>query len=248
MRHPSKESTSSATDSNRKAILTNPEALTDPDYSDADAPAPDVLPADEDLLDGWPLDTTEIDLLHMRIGSIPSLRLSRFSALQKLCLRQNAISAIEFPNGFGQDLQDLDLYDNLIKHVKGLEGFAENLESLDLSFNKIKHIQGVGALKKLKDLYFVQNRIQKIEGLEGLEKLRMLELAANRIRVSLSCVTAVHNSGEAEWLLIGKREKEIENLETLTSVEELWLGKNKILEIKVCKLPFLRQVAIIAPE
>lgn len=29
------------------------------------------------------------------------------------------------------------------------------------------------------------------------------------------------------------REQEIENLETLTSIEELWLGKNKITEIKV---------------
>jgi protein phosphatase 1 regulatory subunit 7 len=27
--------------------------------------------------------------------------------------------------------------------------------------------------------------------------------------------------------------KEIENLDTLTSLEELWLGKNKITELKV---------------
>jgi protein phosphatase 1 regulatory subunit 7 len=190
LRHPSKETSTSLTNPNRKAILTNPEALTDPDYSDPDAPPPDILPADEDLLDDWPPDSTEIDLLHMRISSIPSLRLSRFSAVEKLCLRQNAISSIEFLDGFGQKLQDLDLYDNLIKHVDGLEGFAGSLESLDLSFNKIKRIQGVGALKELRDLYFVQNRIQKIEGLEGLGKLTMLELAANRIRVSLSCVRA----------------------------------------------------------
>ena len=189
LRHPSKETTTSPINQTRKAILTNPEALTDPDYSDPEAPPPDILPADEDLLDDCPLDETEIDLTHARISSIPSLRLSRFSAVRKLCLRQNAISSIQFPGGFGQDLQELDLYDNLIKHVDGLDGFAGSLESLDLSFNKIKHIQGVDGLRELKELYFVQNRIQKITGLEGLGKVRMLELAANRIRVSLSFAT-----------------------------------------------------------
>lgn len=43
--------------------------------------------------------------------------------------------------------------------------------------------------------------------MDGLSKLRNLELAANRIR-------------------------EIENLETLKGLEELWLGKNKITELK----------------
>lgn len=34
----------------------------------------------------------------------------------------------------------------------------------------------------------------------------------------------------------GCDEQEIENLETLTSIEQLWLGKNKIAEIKVREL------------
>lgn len=188
LRYPSKELTTSSTNPDRKAVLTNPEALTDPDYSDPDAPPADILPADEDLLDDYPAESTDIDLVHCRIGSIPSLRLSRFTAVVNLCLRQNAISSIEFPEGFGQNLQDLDLYDNLIKHIDGLDGFAGSLESLDLSFNKIKHIQGLDRLKKLRKLYFVQNRIQRIQGLDGLDKLSMLELAANRIRVSRLCL------------------------------------------------------------
>lgn len=178
LRHPSK-----VTNQNRKTTLTNPEALTDPDYSDPDAPPPELLPPDEDLLDDYPTDSVDIDLVHCRISSILSLQLSRFPAVERLCLRQNAITSIQFPEGFGQKLKDLDLYDNLIKHVAGLDSFAETLESLDLSFNKVKHIQGVEWLKELRDLYFVQNRILKIEGLERLENLRMLELAANRIRV-----------------------------------------------------------------
>ena len=186
LRHPSKDEDITPppeSSSGAKATITNPEAIEDPDYSDPDAPPQDLLPPDEDLLDDIPADETDIDLVHCRISSIPALRLNRFTAVERLCLRQNAISSIEFPEKFGEKIEDLDLYDNLIKRVGGLEGFAEGLESLDLSFNKIKTIQGVQGLKKLKNLYFVQNRIQKIEGLEGLDQLKMLELAANRIRV-----------------------------------------------------------------
>lgn len=34
----------------KKAVLANPEALTDPEYSDEDAPPPEQIEADEDLL------------------------------------------------------------------------------------------------------------------------------------------------------------------------------------------------------
>lgn len=101
---------------------------------------------------------------------------------QRLCLRQNQITRIEFPASVAASLTELDLYDNLISHIKGLDEFR-NLTSLDLSFNKIKHIKNVAHLVKLTDLYFVQNKISKIEGLEGLSALRNLELGANRIRV-----------------------------------------------------------------
>lgn len=124
----------------------------------------------------------QIDLIHCRVTSIPALRLDRFKQLERLSLRQNQISAIEFPETLGATLQELDLYDNLIAHIKGLDQFME-LDNLDLSFNKIKHIKRLNHMKKLKDLYFVQNKISTIENLEGLTQLRNLELGANRIRV-----------------------------------------------------------------
>lgn len=111
-----------------------------------------------------------------------SLSLADLFNLQKLCLRQNQISHIDFPPTLGPTLHELDLYDNLISHIKGLDSL-EQLTSLDLSFNKIKHIKNVNHLRDLTDIYFVQNKVQRIEGLDGLEKLRNLELAANRIRV-----------------------------------------------------------------
>ncbi|KAJ5807767.1 Leucine rich repeats (2 copies) [Penicillium riverlandense] len=192
-----------------QAVLANPEALEDSDYSDPDAPPVDEIQADEDLLADEDPNTEEIDLVHCRITSLAALRLERFPKLQneqRLCFRQNQITKINFPPNVAASLTELDLYDNLISHIKGLDEFRD-LTSLDLSFNKIKHIKNVAHLTKLTDLFFVQNKISRIEGLEGLTQLRNLELGANKIR-------------------------EIENLETLTALEELWLGKNKITEMK----------------
>ena len=146
-------------------------------------------------------------------------------SLQKLGLRQNQISHVEFPSSLGETLKDLDLYDNLISHIEGLDSLT-SLESLDLSYNKIKHIKNVEQLKELKDLYFVQNKISKVEGLDGLKKLRNLELGGNRIRVGL---IAKNRGADADLM------QDVENLETLTGLEELWLAKNKITEIQVCR-------------
>lgn len=142
------------------------------------------IDADEDLLEGVPADETDIDLNHSRISSLPALRLERFKALNRLCLRQNEISHIEFPADWesGATLEGLDLYDNAIAHIRGLDEFTA-LSSLDLSFNNIKHIKRVSHLKNLTEIYFVQNKIGRIEGLEGLTELGNLELGGNRIRV-----------------------------------------------------------------
>lgn len=190
----------------KKLELVNPEALSDPEHSDEENVVPgETIEADEDLLDDYPADTEEIDCVHARIANISSLRLDRFNAVTRLCLRQNSITEIEALSSLASTLTDLDLYDNLITHIRGLEDLV-HLNNLDLSFNKIKHIKNISHLKRLTDLYFVQNKISTIEGLAGLTNLRNLELAANRIR-------------------------EIRGLETLTALEELWLGKNKITSI-----------------
>ncbi|KUJ08832.1 L domain-like protein [Mollisia scopiformis] len=191
----------------KKLELANPEALSDPEYSDDENVVPgETIDADEDLLDDYPLDTEEIDCVHARISSISSLKLERFTSVTRLCLRQNSITDIEALSCLASTLTDLDLYDNLIAHIRNLESLVK-LTNLDLSFNKIKHIKHISHLVNLTDLYFVQNKIGTIENLEGLTKLRNLELAANRIR-------------------------EIKGLETLVGLEELWFGKNKITEMK----------------
>ena len=184
----------------KQAILSNPE-----NYSDEDAPPPDLIAADEDLLDGEDPEVEDIDLVHCRISSVPALKLDRFTKLQRLCLRQNAIQKIELPPILGETLTDIDLYDNLISHIQGLDACTK-LTNLDLSFNKIKHIKNLEHLTALRDLYLVQNRIAKIENLDSLKQLRQIELGGNRIR-------------------------SIENLDQLPQLEELWLGKNKIVSM-----------------
>ena len=189
----------------RSATLANPEALEDSDYSDPDAPLVDEIAADEDLLEDWPLDEEDIDLVHRRVSSLPALRLKRFKNLKRLCLRQNAIQHVEIPTSVADGLLELELYDNLVKSIEGFQDL-KNLTTLDLSFNKIKHIKNISHMKSLKELYFVQNRISKIENLDNLSALTMIELAGNKIR-------------------------EIENLEPLQSLQELWLAKNKLTTI-----------------
>jgi protein phosphatase 1 regulatory subunit 7 len=198
----------------KQAVLVNPEVLdgvaSDPDASsDEEDPLVEKIEADEDLTAEIEDDAEEIDLVHCRIQAIEPLNLSRFTALRRLCLRQNQISDTEdaFPANLAPTLTELDLYDNLISHIRGFDSLLE-LTSLDLSFNKIKHIKRLQNLKKLTDLYFVQNKISTIENLEGLDQLRNLELGGNRIR-------------------------EIQGLDGLKGLKELWLGKNKITELKV---------------
>jgi protein phosphatase 1 regulatory subunit 7 len=192
----------------RRALARGTDGLSDPEEEEDedDGPLPDLIEADEDLTADLEEDIEEIDLIQCRISRVDSLKLDRFTKLERLCLRQNLIQEPGFPENLNQTLKDLDLYDNLISHIRGLDSLLQ-LTSLDLSFNKIKHIKKVNHLKSLTDLYFVQNRIQTIENLEGLPLLRNLELGGNRIR-------------------------EIQALETLTALEELWLGKNKITQLK----------------
>lgn len=222
----------------KSALISNPEALSDPEYSDDDnVMEGEAIQADEgeslscaclsviinmvwiDLLDDEPLDTEEIMCSHSRIGHISSLRLDRFKNVVRICLRQNSIQSIDGLSCLAATVEDVDLYDNLIKHIEGLDDLTK-LTSLDLSFNKIKHIKNIGHMTELKDLFLVANKISKIEGLDGLTKLTSLELGSNRIR-------------------------EMRNLDSLKNLEELWVAKNKITELSgLSELPKLRLLSI----
>ncbi|KAL2112734.1 hypothetical protein VUR80DRAFT_6616 [Thermomyces stellatus] len=205
-----------------RATLANPEALSDPEYSDEENVLPgEEISADEDLLDGEPPDTDEIIVIQSRVSSIPALRLDRFKKVARLCFRQNSIQTIEGLSCLAETLTELDLYDNLITRIRGLDDLT-NLTSLDLSFNKIRHIKNVDHLTKLRELFLVSNKISRIEGLDNLRNLTSLELGSNRIR-------------------------QIQNLDSLSNLEELWLAKNKITDLTgLACLPKLRLLSIQA--
>lgn len=177
-----------------KSVLVNGRdqdaAESEPEVSEDEGPPPEQLPADEDLLEDYPEDEEEIELVHLRISDMAALRLERFKKLKRLGLRQNQITDVKIPDDIAPNLQDVDFYDNLISHIRGFDACSD-LELLDLSFNKIKHIKRIGHLTKLKDLFFVQNKISTIEGLENLTNLRQVELGANRIRVGTHGTTSL---------------------------------------------------------
>ncbi|KAL1679675.1 hypothetical protein EV122DRAFT_263483 [Schizophyllum commune] len=197
-----------------------------------DEPDSDEEPAEEeteaindeelDLLEDFPDETYELELIHSRIANLAPLRLPRFGPyLQKLCLRQNQIAHLE-PDIFHHltNLDELDFYDNKIKHVGRALDKLDKLTVLDLSFNNIRTIpDALQTLPSLKTVYFVQNRISKISGLENLTNLTSIELGGNKIR-------------------------RIENLDALVNLEELWLGKNKISRLE--NLGCLKKLRILS--
>ncbi|KAJ8589004.1 L domain-like protein [Rhizopogon salebrosus TDB-379] len=185
----------------------------------------DALQAnDVDLLEDFPDDTDELELVHSRLSSLTNLRLHRFAKhLKKLCLRQNAISYLD-PDIFRQltQLEELDLYDNKLKTVGDTLDDMSSLTVLDLSFNLLRHVpEALSHLHSLKTVYFVQNKISKITGLGSVgATLRSLELGGNRIR-------------------------HIEGLDALVNLEELWLGKNKLTKLEnLSKLSSLKILSL----
>ncbi|KAK9461121.1 uncharacterized protein V1516DRAFT_675066 [Lipomyces oligophaga] len=185
----------------------------------------DEIAADEDLLEDLPGDVDSIELIQMRIKSIPALKLDRFEKLDSLCLRENLVEDIEGLESVGPGLVELDLYDNRINKIESLgpeegEHMWAKLENLDFSFNKIRKIRHISHLKALKNLYFVQNKISVIENLVDLDRLDNLELGGNRIR-------------------------KLENLEGVPNLTQLWVGKNKITKLEnLSRLQNLRILSI----
>ncbi|KAK7985307.1 protein phosphatase 1 regulatory subunit SDS22 [Apiospora saccharicola] len=203
----------------RTAQLQNPEAISDPEYSDDENVLPgEAVAADEDILDDEDPETDDIALIQARIADIPALRLERFKKVARLCLRQNLIQHIGGLSSLGPTLEELDLYDNLISH----------LTTLDLSFNKIKHIKHIGHLTKLTDLFFVSNKISTIENLETLVHLRQLELGSNRIR-EIQNLDALKNLEEL-WLAKNKI-AEIKGLDGLPKLRLLSIQSNRIKDL-----------------
>ncbi|ODV83301.1 hypothetical protein CANARDRAFT_203385 [[Candida] arabinofermentans NRRL YB-2248] len=171
---------------------------------------PEILPSDAELTQDLPDDIAYIDLIKYKIKDLESLNLSRFTSLESIVLRDNLLESL---NGLKvlqgkEKLEELDVYDNRITHISKHVNEFPNLNMLDLSFNNIKTIKHLENLTKIENLYFVQNRVHEIKGLKQMTKLENLELGGNKI------------SYISEELL------------ELPSLEQLWLGKNRITRLE----------------
>lgn len=170
---------------------------------------PEVIEADIDLTADIPLDTTYIELIHLKIRSLADLDLGRFKKVEVVCLRQNLIDSISDIKHYNKDLiEELDFYDNRINHISSHLNEFKDLVNLDLSFNKIKNIKNIDQLTKVENLYFIQNKISEIKNIKTLKSLKNLELGGNKIDVIS------------------------DELLHLDKIEKLWLGKNRILQIE----------------
>eukprot|EP00927_Polykrikos_kofoidii_P072015 TRINITY_DN68190_c0_g1_i1.p1 TRINITY_DN68190_c0_g1~~TRINITY_DN68190_c0_g1_i1.p1 ORF type:complete len:529 (-),score=117.49 TRINITY_DN68190_c0_g1_i1:63-1649(-) len=160
--------------------------------------------------------------LHLQCARIKKLEnLEAVGAnLRKLMLIANCIEKIENLDSL-VNLDHLELYQNLLKRIDNIKHLT-NLTVLDFSFNKIRSIKPLAdcPFEKLEHLYLSSNKIDVIEGVFHFGNLTMLELGSNRLREVPS------------------------DLERLTNLRELWLGKNKIASMALAPLPRLQHLSM----
>ncbi|GER25132.1 leucine-rich repeat family protein [Striga asiatica] len=165
---------------------------------------------------------TELDLTANRLTALDP-RISQFSDLKKLSLRQNLLndegvlplSTWRSISG----LQELVLRDNQLKKIPDVNIF-KMLLVFDVSFNEISSLNGLSKVANtLKELYVSKNEVAKIEEIEHFQDLQILELGSNNLRV-------------------------MENMQNLSSLQELWLGRNRIRAINLCGLKGIKKLSL----
>ncbi|KAI7728179.1 hypothetical protein M8C21_001952 [Ambrosia artemisiifolia] len=176
---------------------------------------------DLDSID-FPQSLIEIDLTANRLNKLDS-RISNLPNLKKLSLRQNLFndSGVEPISHWNtiSDLEELVLRDNQLKNIPDVSIFKKLLV-FDVSFNEISSMSGLSkASSTLKELYVSKNEVTKIEEIEHFHELQILELGSNRLRV-------------------------MENMQNLTNLQELWLGRNRIKSINLCGLKCIKKLSL----
>lgn len=169
-----------------------------------------------------PPSLVELDLTANRLSTLDS-RIAQLSNLKKLSLRQNlfddaGVDPISHWDAIS-GLEELVIRDNQLKKIPDVSIF-KSLLVFDVSFNEISSLNGLSkASNTLKELYVSKNEVPKIEEIDHFHELRILELGSNRLKV-------------------------MENLQTLTNLHELWLGRNRIRTINVCGLKCIKKISL----
>jgi len=184
-------------------------------------PAEDEGPTYYRIGEDYPVDPAEEEI-HLQCARIKKLENLEAAGprLKKLVLIANCIEKIENLETT-VNLVHLELYQNLVKKIDNI-AHLHGLTVLDLSFNKIRSMEYLAGcdFPQLDHLYLSSNKIEEIQGVFHFRTLRLLELGCNRLR------------GVPQ------------DLASLESLEELWLGKNKIVSMALPPLPKLRKCSM----
>ncbi|KAK6612123.1 protein phosphatase 1 regulatory subunit SDS22 [Botrytis cinerea] len=203
----------------KKLELANPEAISDPEYSDEENVMPgEVINADEDLINLTSLDLSFNKLKHIK-------KLNHLTSLTDLYFVQNKITTIENLEGLSK-LRNLELAANRIREIQGLDTLT-GLEELWLGKNKITEMKNLDALQNLKILSIQSNRIRDITGLDKLSGLEELYISHN----ALSSLSGLESCSQLRVLDISNNEvSSLKGLEGLKELEEVWASYNKIAD------------------
>ncbi|XP_059638199.1 protein phosphatase 1 regulatory inhibitor subunit PPP1R7 homolog [Cornus florida] len=170
----------------------------------------------------FPPSLIELDFTANRLSALDP-RIAHLSNLKKLSLRQNLfddagvdpISCWDALSG----LEELVLRDNKLMKVPDVSIF-KRLLVFDVSFNEISSSNGLSKVSNtLKELYVSKNEVTKMEEIDHFHELLILEFGSNRLRV-------------------------MENLQNLTNLQELWLGRNRIRTVNLCGLKCIKKISL----
>nr|CCC90342.1 putative protein phosphatase 1, regulatory subunit [Trypanosoma congolense IL3000] len=166
-----------------------------------------------------------IEINNIRLFSLSDIELDRFTECTSLSLRKNLIhDLVPFPEHLAGRLEELDFFDNKIRKIHDF--FQTVSVPGDVSTKRSLP----GAFKCLTKLDLSYNQIREISGLEPIAHcLRELYLVENKIK-EISNLESLTNLELLE--LGGNRLRTIgPGLHKLSSLKQLWLGKNKISSI-----------------
>lgn len=93
-------------------------------------------------------------------------------------------------------------------------------------------MENLTALRNLRELWLGKNKIEKIQGLECLPNLRLLDVQVSFAWKKYICFCTVLLIDDIYWDMQSNRICEIENINHLENLEELYIGSNGITEIK----------------
>eukprot|EP00899_Mesostigma_viride_P004735 jgi/Mesvir1/14262/Mv09696-RA.2 len=189
----------------------------------------------------------------------PLTNLPGLQGIRHLVLHDNHLKEIP-PLEALQELAFLDISFNELASMAPIAGASVKLEELYLASNKIPRIEGLSHLRNLHSLELGNNGIREIQGLDELP-LRQLWLGKNKItklalpssvgrylrQISvqsnrLTSMQGIEGLGRLVNLRIldlgNNRILRLENLETLTRLEDLWVNDNPIELTEITADPF----------